>query len=64
MEPTLRGCDQARLPAYLEATSPRNVSLYERLGFVILDELRLASSPPLILMRRPPQPAEPAAIVS
>ena len=54
MLPTLRRCDERGLPAYLEATSPRNVALYERLGFEILDELRLRDSPPLIRMRRPP----------
>ena len=54
MRPTLEECDERGLPAYLEGTSPRNVSLYLRLGFEILDELRLRDSPPLVLMRRPP----------
>src|SRR5579875_782360 len=31
--PTLSKCDELNLPAYLEATSPRNAALYERLGF-------------------------------
>lgn len=57
MEPTLARCDREGLPAYLEATSPRNIALYERLGFVALGELTLGSSPPLTLMRRPPAPA-------
>ena len=54
MRPTLERCDREGLPAYLEGTSPRNVELYERLGFAILDELRFAGSPPLVLMRRDP----------
>lgn len=54
MQPTLERCDQARLPAYLEATSERNAALYERLGFILIDELRLGGSPPLLLMLRPP----------
>jgi GNAT superfamily N-acetyltransferase len=53
--PTLLRCDQLGVPAYLEATSPRNAALYERLGFVSLGELRFAGSPPLLLMRRPPR---------
>ena len=55
LEPTLACCDEAGLPAYLEATSPRNVTLYERLGFIATGELRLASSPPLVPMRREPR---------
>jgi RimJ/RimL family protein N-acetyltransferase len=30
----LERCDRDRLPAYLEASSPRNKALYERHGFV------------------------------
>jgi GNAT superfamily N-acetyltransferase len=45
--------DRLGLPAYLEATSPRNAALYERLGFVLRDELSFAGSPPILLMRRP-----------
>jgi GNAT superfamily N-acetyltransferase len=54
LAPTLQRCDRERLPAYLEATSERNVALYLRLGFEHLDELRLGSSPPLWPMRRAP----------
>jgi len=56
MRPTLDRCDREGLPAYLEASSERNAALYERLGFQITDELRIAGSPPLRLMLRPPQP--------
>ncbi len=54
LQRTLDRCDQERLPAYLEATSERNVALYERLGFQHLGEFNLATSPPLWPMRRPP----------
>jgi GNAT superfamily N-acetyltransferase len=54
MRPTLERCDRERLPAYLEATSERNVALYLRLGFQHMGEFSLASSPPLWPMRRDP----------
>lgn len=49
----LQRCDADGLPAYLEATSPRNVALYERHGFAVSEVLRLPSGPPLWLMWRP-----------
>ncbi len=52
MRPTLDRCDREGLPAYLEASSERNAALYERLGFQLTSELRVAGSPPLRLMRR------------
>jgi GNAT superfamily N-acetyltransferase len=33
LRPVLDRCDRERLPAYLEASSPRSIALYERLGF-------------------------------
>lgn len=57
MLPTLERCDRERLPAYLEASSERSAALYERLGFRITSELRVADSPPLRLMLRPPASA-------
>lgn len=56
MRPMLERCDREGLPAYLEASSERSAALYERLGFQIIDELRVADSPPLRLMLRPPGP--------
>jgi ribosomal protein S18 acetylase RimI-like enzyme len=55
MRPTLERCDANGLPAYLEASNERCAALYERLGFNVLDELRLGDSPPLRLMLRPPR---------
>lgn len=34
MTPVLDRCDAERLPAYLESSNPRNISFYERHGFV------------------------------
>jgi GNAT superfamily N-acetyltransferase len=54
MAPTLERCDREGLPAYLEASSERSASLYERLGFEHLSELSVLDSPPLWPMLRPP----------
>lgn len=61
MRPMLDLCDREGLPAYLEASSERSAALYERLGFRLIDELRIASSPPLRLMLRPSRPREAAS---
>jgi GNAT superfamily N-acetyltransferase len=58
LRPTLDRCDREGLPAYLEASSERSAALYERLGFQLTDELRIAGSPPLRLMLRPPHHRE------
>jgi GNAT superfamily N-acetyltransferase len=56
MFPVLRRCDQQRTPAYLEASSPRNRSLYERHGFEVTEEFRLGrDAPPLWRMWRDPE---------
>jgi ribosomal protein S18 acetylase RimI-like enzyme len=52
----LTTADRTGTPAYLEATSPENVRLYERHGFEVVRELRAAGSPPLTAMWREPQP--------
>jgi GNAT superfamily N-acetyltransferase len=52
----LKACDEQQLPAYLEATSPRSVALYERHGFVALGCIQVADSPPIVPMLRKPQP--------
>jgi ribosomal protein S18 acetylase RimI-like enzyme len=54
MQPMLERCDREGVPGYLEATSERSAALYERLGFQFKGELRLGSSPPMWMMRRPP----------
>jgi GNAT superfamily N-acetyltransferase len=47
-------CDADRLPAYLEATSPRGRNLYARHGFTDLGVIQAGSSPPMWAMLREP----------
>ncbi|HEV3229550.1 MAG TPA: GNAT family N-acetyltransferase [Solirubrobacteraceae bacterium] len=54
MRPILDRCDREATPAYLEASTARNRALYERHGFEVTEEFRLAkSSPPIWRMWRP-----------
>jgi ribosomal protein S18 acetylase RimI-like enzyme len=51
--PVLRRCDREGIPAYLEASSERSRSLYERHGFEVVEEVRLpAGGPPMWPMWR------------
>jgi ribosomal protein S18 acetylase RimI-like enzyme len=52
----LTRADRDGLPAYLEASSPRNRALYERHGFTVVGELRAGDSPPLWPMLREAKP--------
>jgi len=52
MRYALARCDADGLPAYLESTSPRNISLYERHGFEAVAEIREGSSPAVVPMVR------------
>jgi GNAT superfamily N-acetyltransferase len=51
----LQRCDRDHLPAYLESTNPRNISLYRRHGFEVLGTIQAGSSPPLVPMLRQPR---------
>jgi GNAT superfamily N-acetyltransferase len=56
LRPVLDRCDRERVPAYLEASSPRNRALYQRHGFEVTEEFRLGrGSPPLWRMWRAPR---------
>jgi GNAT superfamily N-acetyltransferase len=56
LRPVLERCDVDRMPAYLEASTPRNLALYERNGFEAVEECRYASNgPPLWRMWREPR---------
>ena len=44
MKPVLDRCDRDRVPAYLETATGRNVLLYERLGFDVVEELTLPNT--------------------
>ncbi len=56
LAPVLGRCDQERLPAFLEASTPRNRALYERHGFTAIEEFKLGrTAPPQWRMWREPQ---------
>jgi GNAT superfamily N-acetyltransferase len=48
----LERADRDHLPAYLEATSPKNKPLYERHGFEEIGVIQFGSSPPMWPMLR------------
>ena len=52
MKHALLRCDEDGLPAYLESSNPRNVSLYVRHGFEVMGEIQVGSSPPVCPMIR------------
>jgi ribosomal protein S18 acetylase RimI-like enzyme len=57
MRPILDRCDKGGIPAYLEATTPRNLALYERHGFEVTEEFQFAKgAPPMWRMWRKPGP--------
>ena len=55
MKIALERSDREALPAYLESSNPRNISLYQRCGFEALGEIRAGGSPPLVRMLRQPE---------
>ena len=59
MGPALALADEARVPAYLETATGRNVLLYERQGFAVVEELTLPNTDVHgWLMRRAPRGTE------
>jgi len=48
-------CDSEGMPAYLESSNPRNISLYLRHGFEIIGNIQAGSSPPMVPMLRRPR---------
>ncbi|HWA58678.1 MAG TPA: N-acetyltransferase [Gemmatimonadales bacterium] len=50
----LERCDREGTVAYLEATSDRNIPLYQRHGFQVAGRIQVGSSPPLTPMLREP----------
>ncbi|HTW97525.1 MAG TPA: GNAT family N-acetyltransferase [Acidimicrobiales bacterium] len=53
----LRRCDSEGLPAYLESSNEKNLALYVRLGFAVIEELEVPpDGPRLWLMWRTPRP--------
>ncbi len=56
MKHALAACDRDGLPAYLESSNPRNLSLYQRHGFEVMGEIQHGSSPVMTPMLRPARP--------
>lgn len=52
MKTALERIDADGLPAYLESSNSRNVSLYERHGFEVIGEIQHGSSPVMLPMYR------------
>ena len=53
MQSLCRWVDRDGTPAYLESSNPRNVPLYKRHGFEVLEVIQGKASPPIISMIRP-----------
>jgi ribosomal protein S18 acetylase RimI-like enzyme len=49
----LKRCDDEHVAAYLEATNPANIPLYERFGFRVIGAIQAGSSPTITPMFRP-----------
>jgi ribosomal protein S18 acetylase RimI-like enzyme len=49
---SLESVDRDRKPAYLEASNPKNVPLYERFGFQVTGTIQVGSAPPIYPMLR------------
>ena len=47
---SLTKVDESGLPAYLESSNPRKLSLYERFGFEIMGKIQIGSAPTIHLM--------------
>jgi ribosomal protein S18 acetylase RimI-like enzyme len=55
LAPILARCNEERMPAFLEASTPRNRALYERNGFAVTEEFKLGrTAPPQWRMWREP----------
>jgi GNAT superfamily N-acetyltransferase len=55
MQPVLNRCDRDGIPAYLESSKRRNVVLYERHGFEVVEEVQIPKGgPPIWRMWRDP----------
>ena len=52
MKHCLRVVDEDHLPAYLDFPNPRNISFYQRHGFVVTGEAQAGACPPVTAMLR------------
>ena len=53
LKAALKRCDADGVVAYLESSNPKNVPLYERHGFELMDVIQPGDFPPLYPMLRP-----------
>jgi ribosomal protein S18 acetylase RimI-like enzyme len=60
LEHALGRSDADGLPAYLESSNPRNITLYQRHGFESMGTSQVGSSPRLVPMLRQPRTAQQA----
>jgi len=52
---TLTKCDEDNEPAYLESTNKANLTLYQRYGFELTNEIQVGNSPLIYTMMRQPR---------
>lgn len=52
MKRAIEAVDKDGLPAYLESSNPRNMSLYMRYGFETMGQIKIGNAPPLHPMIR------------
>jgi len=52
MKYALEQCDRDHLPAYLESSNPRNISLYQRHGFEAVGTIQAGDSSTIVPMNR------------
>ena len=55
MQYAVARCDRDGALAYLESSNPRNISLYLRFGFEVIDEIRIGAAPLVTPMVRRPR---------
>lgn len=55
MKHAVARCDAEGLPAFLESSNPRNISLYERYGFEPMGQIQIGDSPLVTPMLRTPR---------
>ena len=60
MQHAVARCDRDGALAYLESSNPRNISLYLRFGFEVIDEIRIGAAPLVTpMLRRPSRRRQP-----
>jgi hypothetical protein len=55
MRHALIRCDREQKLAYLESSNPKNIPLYERVGFELIGTIQAGTLPPVYPMLRTPR---------